>query len=194
MGTSGRIADGPKGTGALGRFTLIDLTRVRAGPTCVRQLADFGANVIKVEMPPGAEPSSETMGGPRDGPDFQNLQRNKRSLTLDLKQPDAARSWNGLFQGRRAGGEFPARCERTARHRLRAYARRQSAPCLCQHFRFRPGWPLSRPARLRPDRARHGRADVDHRHSGARAGTRRNSHRGSVRGPVRRARHPDRAA
>jgi crotonobetainyl-CoA:carnitine CoA-transferase CaiB-like acyl-CoA transferase len=79
----------PKGAGALGRFTLIDLTRVRAGPTCVRQLADFGANVIKIEMPPGAEPSSETMGGPRDGPDFQNLQRNKRSLTLDLKQPDA---------------------------------------------------------------------------------------------------------
>ena len=42
----------PKGAGALGRFTLIDLTRVRLGPTCVRQLADFGANVIKIEMPP----------------------------------------------------------------------------------------------------------------------------------------------
>ena len=79
----------PKGGGALGHFTLIDLTRVRSGPTCVRQLADFGANVIKVEMPPDAEPGSETMGGPRDGPDFQNLQRNKRSLTLNLKQPEA---------------------------------------------------------------------------------------------------------
>jgi crotonobetainyl-CoA:carnitine CoA-transferase CaiB-like acyl-CoA transferase len=79
----------PEGGGALGRFTLIDLTRVRSGPTCVRQLADFGANVIKVEMPPDAEPGSETMGGPRDGPDFQNLQRNKRSLTLDLKQLEA---------------------------------------------------------------------------------------------------------
>ena len=78
----------PEGGGALGRFTLIDLTRVRAGPTCVRQLADFGARVIKVEMPPSADPGSEGMGGPRDGPDFQNLQRNKRSLTLDLKQPE----------------------------------------------------------------------------------------------------------
>ena len=79
----------PKGGGALGRFTLVDLTRVRSGPTCVRQLADFGANIIKVEMPPSAEPGGDTMGGPRDGPDFQNLQRNKRSLTLDLKQPEA---------------------------------------------------------------------------------------------------------
>jgi crotonobetainyl-CoA:carnitine CoA-transferase CaiB-like acyl-CoA transferase len=78
----------PEGGGALGRFTLIDLTRVRAGPTCVRQLADFGARVIKVEMPPSADPGSEGMGGPRDGPDFQNLQRNKRSLTLNLKQPE----------------------------------------------------------------------------------------------------------
>ena len=79
----------PKGSGALGRFTLIDLTRVRSGPTCVRQLADFGANVIKVEMPPAQESGGEGMGGPRDGPDFQNLQRNKRSITLDLKQPAA---------------------------------------------------------------------------------------------------------
>jgi crotonobetainyl-CoA:carnitine CoA-transferase CaiB-like acyl-CoA transferase len=78
----------PKESGALGRFTVIDLTRVRAGPTCVRQLADFGANIIKVEMPPAAEPGGDTMGGPRDGPDFQNLQRNKRGLTLDLKQPE----------------------------------------------------------------------------------------------------------
>jgi formyl-CoA transferase len=65
---------------ALARFRVLDLTRVRAGPTCVRQLADFGADVVKVEA---LEP--EDMGGPRDGPDFQNLHRNKRSLALDLK-------------------------------------------------------------------------------------------------------------
>jgi crotonobetainyl-CoA:carnitine CoA-transferase CaiB-like acyl-CoA transferase len=70
---------------ALKRFTVIDLTRVRAGPTCVRQLADWGANVIKVEMP---EPPGESMGGPRDGSDFLNLHRNKRSITLDLKKPE----------------------------------------------------------------------------------------------------------
>jgi crotonobetainyl-CoA:carnitine CoA-transferase CaiB-like acyl-CoA transferase len=63
---------------------VLDLTRVRAGPTCARQLADWGANVIKIEAPPGPE---EPMGGPRDEPDFQNLHRNKRSMTLDLKVP-----------------------------------------------------------------------------------------------------------
>jgi formyl-CoA transferase len=57
-------------------------TRVRAGPTCVRQFADFGADVIKIE-----NTVPEDMGGPREGPDFQNLHRNKRSITLDLKSP-----------------------------------------------------------------------------------------------------------
>jgi crotonobetainyl-CoA:carnitine CoA-transferase CaiB-like acyl-CoA transferase len=71
---------------ALSRFTVIDLTRVRAGPTCVRQLADWGANVVKVEMPEGLE-AGEGMGGPRTGPDFQNLHRNKRGITLNLKEP-----------------------------------------------------------------------------------------------------------
>ena len=70
---------------ALARLRIIDLTRVRAGPTCVKQFADFGADVIKVESPPGVDPN-EDMGGPRHGPDFQNLHRNKRSITLNLKQ------------------------------------------------------------------------------------------------------------
>jgi crotonobetainyl-CoA:carnitine CoA-transferase CaiB-like acyl-CoA transferase len=68
---------------ALSRYTVLDLTRVRAGPTCVRQLADWGADVIKIEMP-SADPDSGP-GGPRAGSDFQNLHRNKRSLTLNLK-------------------------------------------------------------------------------------------------------------
>src|SRR6185312_4348876 len=67
---------------ALSTLRVLDLTRVRAGPTCVRQLADFGADVIKIE---NTQP--EDMGGPREGPDFQNLHRNKRSITLDLKSP-----------------------------------------------------------------------------------------------------------
>ena len=74
----------PRASAALARYTVLDLTRVRAGPTCVRQLADWGANVIKIEPPEHLEPS-EPPGGPRNGPDFQNLHRNKRSLTLDLK-------------------------------------------------------------------------------------------------------------
>jgi crotonobetainyl-CoA:carnitine CoA-transferase CaiB-like acyl-CoA transferase len=73
---------------ALARFRVLDLTRVRAGPTCVKQLADFGADVIKVESPPGVDPN-EGMGGPRHGHDMQNLHRNKRSMTLNLKLPEA---------------------------------------------------------------------------------------------------------
>lgn len=72
---------------ALSRFTVLDLTRVRSGPTAVRQLADWGADVIKIE-PPGQRAGGEEMGGPRDGPDFRNLHRNKRAVTLDLKAPD----------------------------------------------------------------------------------------------------------
>jgi formyl-CoA transferase len=71
---------------ALARFTVLDLTRVRAGPTCVRQLADWGANVIKIEPPPHLS-EGEGPGGPRESSDFQNLQRNKRAMTLDLKSP-----------------------------------------------------------------------------------------------------------
>ncbi len=71
---------------ALARFKVLDLTRVRAGPTAARQLADWGADVIRIELPKGLDESD--MGGPRHGPDFQNLHRNKRSLTLNLKEPD----------------------------------------------------------------------------------------------------------
>jgi len=71
-------------TGPLARFKVIDLTRVRAGPTAVRQLADWGADVIKIESPEG----DAGLGGERHGPDFQNLHRNKRSLTLNLKSPE----------------------------------------------------------------------------------------------------------
>ncbi|HTW88773.1 MAG TPA: CoA transferase [Candidatus Binataceae bacterium] len=71
---------------ALSRFTVLDLSRVRAGPTAVRQLADWGANVIKIELPEELD-EREGMGGPRHGSDFQNLHRNKRSITLNLKEP-----------------------------------------------------------------------------------------------------------
>lgn len=74
-------------TPALSHITVLDLTRVRSGPTCVRQLADWGANVVKIE-PPEALDGSVGMGGERHGPDFQNIHRNKRGLTLNLKDPD----------------------------------------------------------------------------------------------------------
>jgi crotonobetainyl-CoA:carnitine CoA-transferase CaiB-like acyl-CoA transferase len=73
---------------ALSRLRILDFSRVRAGPTCVRQFADFGADVIKIESPPGVDPN-EAMGGPRHGPDMQNLHRNKRAMTLNLKVPES---------------------------------------------------------------------------------------------------------
>ncbi|MEL6372334.1 MAG: CoA transferase [Pseudomonadota bacterium] len=69
----------------LSPYRVLDLTRVRSGPTCVRQLADWGADVIKIETP--ASDDKGSLGGPRAGADFQNLHRNKRSLTLNLKDP-----------------------------------------------------------------------------------------------------------
>ncbi|MBV8836124.1 MAG: CoA transferase [Alphaproteobacteria bacterium] len=70
----------------LGGLKVLDLTRVRAGPTAARQLADWGADVLMVEAPPGLKMAD--LGGPRHGPDFQNLHRNKRSMTLNLKHPE----------------------------------------------------------------------------------------------------------
>lgn len=78
----------PAPSAALERLRVLDLSRVRAGPTCVRIFADFGADVIKIESPPGLDPN-ENMSGPRHGYDMQNLHRNKRSLTLNLKKEPA---------------------------------------------------------------------------------------------------------
>src|ERR1043165_8384249 len=73
----------------LSRFKVIDLTLARAGPSCVRTLADWGADVIRIEPPPSDADASELVGR-RDGSDFQNLHRNKRAITLNLKS-DAGR-------------------------------------------------------------------------------------------------------
>ncbi len=73
-------------SGALSRFRVIDLSRVRAGPSCARQLADWGADVITVEMPAALDEGDPHVG-PRAGPDFTNLNRNTRSLTVNLQEP-----------------------------------------------------------------------------------------------------------
>ena len=88
---------GPPAGGALASFTVLDLTRYRAGPTAARQLADWGADVIKIEMPSAPTTEADPIKG-RHGPDFQNLHRNKRSLTLNLKAPE------GLAVFRRLAG------------------------------------------------------------------------------------------
>ena len=71
---------------ALARFRVVDLTQVRAGPTACRQLADWGADVIQVQMPEHMR-GDDTLGG-QDGSDYQYTHRNKRSVTLNLKEPE----------------------------------------------------------------------------------------------------------
>jgi crotonobetainyl-CoA:carnitine CoA-transferase CaiB-like acyl-CoA transferase len=69
-------------------YTVLDLTQARAGPTSARVLADWGANVIYIEPPATSGKNRVALTGQRDGFDFQNLHRNKRSLTIDLKNPE----------------------------------------------------------------------------------------------------------
>jgi formyl-CoA transferase len=87
----------PRASKALSRFTVLDLTRVRSGPTCVRQLADWGANVIKIETPAHLD-TGEPLGGPREGPDFMNLHRNKRSMTLNLKSSEGVAAFKKMVK------------------------------------------------------------------------------------------------
>lgn len=85
----------PHASQALSRFTVLDLTRVRSGPTCVRQLADWGANVLKIDALT-EDAGGEQPGGPRRGSDFQNLHRNKRAMTLNLKDARGLAVFNRL--------------------------------------------------------------------------------------------------
>ena len=78
----------PTPGGAFEGLRIIDLAQVRSGPTCVKQFADFGADVIRIEPPPQSG-RTEMMTGARDGADMLNLHRNKRLITLDLKAPGA---------------------------------------------------------------------------------------------------------
>jgi crotonobetainyl-CoA:carnitine CoA-transferase CaiB-like acyl-CoA transferase len=78
----------PTPGGAFEGLRVIDLAQVRSGPTCVKQFADFGADVIRIEPPPTSG-RTEMMTGARDGSDMLNLHRNKRLITLDLKAPGA---------------------------------------------------------------------------------------------------------
>jgi crotonobetainyl-CoA:carnitine CoA-transferase CaiB-like acyl-CoA transferase len=79
----------------LSRFTVLDLTRVRSGPTAVRQLADWGANVIKIEAPEDVD-TGKGLGGSTLGPDYQNVHRNKRGITLNLKKPEGLAAFRRL--------------------------------------------------------------------------------------------------
>ena len=109
----------PAASSVLEGITVLDLTRVRAGPTCTRQLGDWGAEVIKVEFPESLS-HLDHLTKNREGSDFINLHRNKRSLTVNLKAPEGL----ALFKKQKnRGGQLEHRvqltspgCEAQARH------------------------------------------------------------------------------
>ncbi len=80
----------------LSHLRVLDLTIARAGPTCVRQLADWGADVIRIEPPSDQD---DLTGSGRHGPDFQNLHRNKRAMTINLKHPEGKALFFRLVEG-----------------------------------------------------------------------------------------------
>ena len=125
----------PRASTALNRFTVLDLTRVRAGPTCVRQLADWGANCIKIEMP-DAHDGRRGDGRPARG---VGLPEPAPQQARDHAEPEIAGRRRGAEEngreGRRRGGEFPPRREASPRHRLRGALRRQSAARSMRAFR-----------------------------------------------------------
>ncbi len=144
----------------LSRFKVIDLTLARAGPSCVRTLADWGADVIRVEPPP-VEGEANELVGRRDGSDFQNLHRNKRAITLNLKTDEGreilmrlAEKADVVIENMRPGVTRRLGVD----YRVRQEA--QSEDRLWQHFRLRPVRSLYRAALDRPDRAGHDRHHV----------------------------------
>ena len=145
----------------LNGLKVLDLTLARAGPTAVRHLADWGADVIKIEPPPS---DGEDITGNRHGFDFQNLHRNKRAMTLNLKSPEGHAAFMRLVKG---ADIIVENMRAQVKHRLKVdYDDRQRgepAHCLRQHQRFRPERSVRQARRRRSDRPGHGWADVDHR-------------------------------
>ena len=91
--------------GPLEHIRVLDLTIARAGPMAVRLLADWGADVIKIEPPPRRDAQGNSVTGGRHGPDEQNLHRNKRSLAIDLKHTDGKALFHRLAKDADVGGE-----------------------------------------------------------------------------------------
>ena len=145
----------------LNGLKVLDLTLARAGPTCVRHLADWGADVIKIE-PPATD--GEDVAGNRHGFDFQNLHRNKRAMTINLKSPEGHAAFMRLVKG---ADIIVENMRAQVKHRLKvAYDDvKDGEPSyrLRQHQRVRADRAVWASRRRGSDRAGHGRADVDHR-------------------------------
>jgi crotonobetainyl-CoA:carnitine CoA-transferase CaiB-like acyl-CoA transferase len=122
----------------LSRFTVLDLTRVRSGPAAVRQFADWGANVIKIEEP-GDVPDDKP-GGSSQFADYQNTHRNKRSVTLNLKHPEGKALFMEMVkQADVVIEKLSPQRQVQARDRLRITAQSESAHHLGKRIGLRAG-------------------------------------------------------
>ena len=183
----------PVASPALSHLRVLDLTRVRAGPTCCRILADFGADVIKIERRPASIPN-DGMSGARHGYDMVNLHRNKRSLTLNLKEPEGRDVFMRMVK---TADVVVENFRPDVKDRLgidyESLQGRQSAHHPGVDLGLWPDRPLSNARRLRPDRAGHGRPDGRHRRARHAADARRHRRRRFMRRRFRGDRHSDRA-
>ena len=180
---------------ALARFRVIDMTQVRAGPTAARQLADWGADVIQVQMPEHMR-GDDTLGG-QDGSDYQYTHRNKRSITLNLKEPE------GIAVLKRLAEKADVLLENfrpDVKTRLgidyEVLSKVNPRLVYASISGFGQTGPYATPPRLRPDRAGHGRAHVGDGTAGPGPGARGHPHRGPLRRHLRglrRDRGPPRA-
>ena len=155
--------------GLLAGMRVLDLTNVLAGPFCCYQLAQLGAEVIKVEAPGtgdlarqlGADPELNRRGM---GASFLAQNAGKRSITLNLKQRQGPRSVHAAGRHRRRrGGELPPRRDGAARARLRPAQGDQARHRLLRDLRLRPGRAAEVQSGLRPDHPGPVRRDERHR-------------------------------
>ena len=139
--------------GALAGTTVLELTRVSPGSFCTMILADMGADVLKIETPPALSPESGSGMSARTERQaaFSYVNRNKRSLGLNLKAPEGQAILHQLATGGRcAGRRFSTRRDAAAQRRLCDLESAQSTPGLLLAQRLWPGRPVSRPSGPRP--------------------------------------------
>ena len=183
-------------TGPLAGLKVVELGQLIAGPFATKTLADFGAEVIKIE-PPGSGDPLRQWRLLHDGTSvwWQVQSRNKHSVALDLRERRRPRHRAPPDRrGRRARRELQARHDGRLGPGVRGPERDQPRPRDAAHQRLRPDRALPRPAGLRRRRRGDGRPAPPHRRAGPRAGARRREHRRHARRAARRDRHADGAA
>ncbi len=177
----------------LSGIKVLDLTQARAGPTCVRHLADWGADVIRIEQPPTEEERGEVVGK-REGVDYQNLNRNKKAVTLNFKDQRGhdlfmrlAKDADVIVENQRAKVKFRLGIDYETIRKINPRIVYGSISGFGQEG------PIRGSRRSRPCRPGHERADVDHRQAGRRTDARRHRDLRSYLRYISRSGHHDRS-